>query len=613
MAFDPLSSDFIESSIHHQKESLELIQSLKPRRTTRNAGVEKQARVPKVRFFMSKELKDRIKTLKDRQISENIVIKICDSLLSIRKVPENSINYLGLSNDDFSKISYLSPDRKERVAGKTFIDKYITPISRILITYESEINLRQKDGSYIAYTNKMQSWMKFPTQFFSGNKQVKMKRKKVYVNTDENGVSIFTDEYFIPDYSTLSNLGRFSFDLEGNLGSNYTTNKVIDWMLCDLKSETVDSCWDHNMRHHQSIHKILTKLLGDQYTEREKNFFSEQYFKLVVINNPNTTLKFVKGEELIKYYDARNYLHPMNSSTLWNSCMRYEHTLKYLEFYNELSQVELAVLLFKKAVVARCLIWKVNGECYYDRIYFYNDQYEAMTESLLVNSGFQPIRNSNIAGSSMANIISIPLSSHKFYSIDYYPYLDSLRYYSEHEEILTNDNDYSDCIVLDHTDGSYTNNDNSDECGMCGRETDADELYEIEYGMNRGTCGCSRCVVFSEVHDCYIDRQYTAYCTYSNTAVCEDEMVELNNGNFCHNEYPDLREYENGFGYFVLSDSSEYIEIDGSYYHPEDADIPKEEEEDMEEEVEEITVSPNEVNSAEEIQLESSENLDILL
>ena len=619
MAFDPLSSDFIESSLHHQKESLELIQSMRPQRARRGTGVVRQPRVPKVKFFMSKELKTRIKTLKSRQLEENVVTKICDDLLSIRRVPENSINYLGLSNDDFSKISYLSPDRKERVEGKTFIDKYITPSTNFVIIYEQQVTLMDKHSiheesyHYVDHINKGQDWRKFPQSYFKDSKEIRMNRRREFVEMDENNVAVYRDYYTVPNLENLEGLAGYKFDSEGNIQSFYGAKTPLKWFLYNLKSVTVDSCWDHNMRHHQSIHKILSKLLGDKYTEREKNIFSEQYFKLVVITRPDINLKMVDGEDLIKYYEEATYYKPSNNSTLWNSCMRYAYCGRYVNFYTEIQKVKMAVLLYKNYVVARCLLWESDNQIYYDRVYSYNAEYEGLIENLLQSSNYKKLRDSNSSSANAASYIEIPLPSNVFYNAGYYPYLDSLKYYSPSLGVLSNSDlsdSVSDVMILDRTDGSYTETNQVAECDICGRETDLDNLCTIESGPFRGDCGCENCTIYSEEYSCYISRDNSIFCEFTSSYILEDDAVEVPGG-ICYYSYYNLTEYENGYGHFVL-DEHDYVQVGSEYYHPNDPDIPKEEGEE-EDEVREVFVAPNEVNATEEMQEDLDENLDILL
>jgi hypothetical protein len=576
MAFDPLSSDFIESSLHHQKESLDLIENLKRSKTK---STTRQPSIPKVKFFISKELKQRLQTLRSRQLSENIVTKICDDLLSIKTVPHNSINYLGLSNDNFSKISYLNPDRKERVSGKTFVDKYITPLTTLVVIYEQEVTLMDKEVisqnnyEYLTHINKGQDWRKFPKSYFKNDKKIKMDRKKRIIGEDENNMPIYEDYYTIPNLKDLENLGEYVFNEEGCLKTQYSNKTISKWFLYNLKSVTLDSVWDHNMRHHQSIHKILNNLFGEKYTEREKNFFSEQYFKLVIINRPDITLKIVEGDWVVQYYNENCYYKPINNSSLWNSCMRYAHCGSYLNFYNEVPGVRLSVLLYKDRLVARSLLWTSNDKIYYDRIYSYNAEYEALLENLLICSDFKKIRVYNSPGSEMIEEVNVPLPMDMFYNVQSYPYLDSLRYYSPNQGLLTNKNlSKSDILILDRTDGSYSGTEQMEECSLCGRETDEDNLNVIDLGPHEDECACDRCATYSEVYLAYISRDHSVFCSFTQSYILESDAVEVPTG-ICFVSYDNLREYQNDFGWFVL-DEHEYIEIEGEYYHVDDPNIP---------------------------------------
>lgn len=177
---DPLSAEFNEVAQRIKEETLALL----PRKHSRVAAVKQ----PKQRFYMSKELRARLQELLKRQLEDNVVSKICKRLLSLRMVPLDSINYLGLSNDDYSKISYLTPERYERVQGQTFVEKYITNRTRVVINTVQSTSVYQPDGTRI--------WIETPRQLIAlfekkrdleqdGNKGIKLVRSKKY-NEEES-------------------------------------------------------------------------------------------------------------------------------------------------------------------------------------------------------------------------------------------------------------------------------------------------------------------------------------------------------------------------------------------------------------------------------------------
>ena len=69
-------------------------------------------------FIMSSDFKARIKALKNNTENENVKL-IVDKFLSTKKIGE-AYNYIGLSNADYSKISYLDKDRIAKNEDKTY-------------------------------------------------------------------------------------------------------------------------------------------------------------------------------------------------------------------------------------------------------------------------------------------------------------------------------------------------------------------------------------------------------------------------------------------------------------------------------------------------------------
>jgi hypothetical protein len=103
---DPLSVEFNELAQRIKEETLSLL----PNNTKKTKAV-RAPKQPRQKFYMSKELRARLHELLKRQLEDNVVSTICKRLLSLKLVSLDSVNYLGLSNDDYSKIYYLTPER----------------------------------------------------------------------------------------------------------------------------------------------------------------------------------------------------------------------------------------------------------------------------------------------------------------------------------------------------------------------------------------------------------------------------------------------------------------------------------------------------------------------
>jgi hypothetical protein len=587
---DPLSAEFNEVAQRIKEETLALL----PRKHSRVAAVKQ----PKQRFYMSKELRARLQELLKRQLEDNVVATICKRLLNLKMVPLDSINYLGLSNDDYSKISYITPERYERVQGQTFVEKYITNRTRVVINRIESTSVYQPDGTRIWRENPRQLIALFQKKDLEndGNKGIKLVRSKKY-NEEESqkqGTNVYDithhlDKQFNRTYHLNSPYGYSIFN---DVLLNAMGDEHADWFMINLEEKTIDSVWDYTLRYHQSIHKILSKLFGNEYSEREKNIFSEQYFKLVIPKKKGIEFDVVDGDDFLKYYLETNYFRPTNGSTLWQSCMRYENTQKFLKFYLGIPGTKLAVLKEQGRVIARSILWYVNEKVYYDRIYYYNEEALAFMENYLQSVGFTTMRQDHGSGVQAHQHIRIPLSYSDFMDFDYYPYADSLRYYYPDKEILTNEYISGETVhKLERTDGSYDSwpeEADSEEyyCEECDFSShDPDDITSVERGPGRGRCVCGECGVWSEEYNETILRDSASYCDYSQSYVLDEDTVRLANGDYCYNEHIHLQEYENGFGYFVTSED-DYVELDGKYYHPEDPALVQEQEQEEEEQEE---------------------------
>lgn len=601
MPFDPLDPDYL-LSVDKRDESMELFQnsvtnSAKPRKIRRT-------KEPMVKFYISKELRTRLKTLLDRQPEDSIVRTICERILNLKKVPVHSINYLGLSNDDYSKISYLNPDRIERLKGQKFTEKYIVKNTKVVIHLTQSHMFLEKSGERREVVNHFQKIIYFHPSHFGGKKEIRLNRIK-HVNPEDYSISY---EYEIPSFIDQISQRYYQYRYTNKqIVTIYGNESIVEWFLLGLKEVTKDAYWDHNLRYHQSIHKILTNLFRDDYTEREKNIFSEQYFKLVTVGNNNLELNFGRGEFLLHGYLEDNYKKPTNGATLWQSCMRYDRCQSYLNFYNEIPEVELSTLTEYGKIVARALVWTIDDNKYYDRIYYYNDQYFAVMENYLENYGYRSMRTSHCAGVNAKYELGISLSEYKFHQITKFPYVDTMRYYIPGEDILTNEEPSDGYYTLDSTDGGYSNHyeDETYNCAFCGDPTDADDLVTIDRGSGAGDYACECCREYSDAYQEYIRARDAVYCDYSESYVLDSDMVMLSDGSRCYCEHDRLYEYENDYGMFVLDqDLFEYYRSDdGEYYHPDDPQNP----------LNQVTEQVTEEETEEETEQETPQNTDVSL
>lgn len=580
--YDPLSCDFItevQQPVRDKtlEEKLSLVSEHIPR-----------TRVSKVKFYLSLELKKRLQKLISKTDVDSSVIKIAEKILNTKSVVSDSINYLDLSNDDYTKISFLNKDRYEKIKDTIFKSYYITHRTKILVKYD-----RMVMGTYSDEfgTLSFGEHNKSETVSFCLNKHmvphpIKMNSKKMLKGTEqkEDGGTEFIFDYYYeapPDFAIPllrsyegSYINRHFCFRDGNVMHNSPNIQITDlkWNFYNLKEVIKPGVWNPEQRFHTSIHKVLNKLFPVEFTEREKNIFAEAYYKLVVIKDKNYEFSIVTGEDIREAYLEDNYLRPINGSTLWQSCMRYSNCQKYLEIYVDNPEiVSLAVLRKNNKVVARGIIWTdANGSKHVDRIYTYDNKAESLITASLDGIGYKYLRDFH--GGQKYDLV-IPFPYDKIVDYNYFPYIDSLRYYDTAECTLQNyqpDNSYWE---FNETDGTHNGNDSdSFQCEICdATSSNPDFISEITHGRGEGCYGCDECTTYSDVLDRTIRSDYSSYCEYAESSVPDDSMIELSNGSYCWNGLDNLAEFENNYGYFVKDHSDfEYRELDGHYYHPDD-------------------------------------------
>jgi len=577
--YDPLSSDFIsevQQPVRDQtlEEKLALVQEHIPRR-----------RSNRVKFYLSSSFKRRLQVLISKSDPDSPVIKIAETILKIRSVESESINYLDLSNDDYTKISFLNKDRYEKVKDSFFKTYYITDKTKIILSYKYPII-----GTYRGEDQSLSFGEHLREEFthFTFNKRlvptpVKMKVKKTLSGSSlkEDGTTeyLFEYSYEAPEDFTIPTLANYQGSyynrnfrfVEGRVEHRYLQDVTdLVWRFENLKEVVKSGVWNPEQRFHTSIHKVLNKLFPTEFTEREKNLFAEAYYKLVVIKDKNYDFSIVSGEAIREAYLEDNYATPVNGGTLWNSCMRYNHCQHYLDMYvNEPKKINLAVLRKNDKIVARGIIWIDDmGEKHIDRIYTYDNKAESIITASLDSLGYKSLRNFH---GGQKYELQIPYEYNKLMDCRRFPYIDSLRFYDTSEECFVNFRPSSDCLEFTNTDGSYSGEEEY-QCEFCDATSPhSDFVSEITRGRYRGSYGCDSCTTWSEALDETLCADHATYCEYTESSIPDDSMVLLSNGAHCWEGNDNLFEYENSYGFFV-KDHSDFIyrEYDGKYYHPDD-------------------------------------------
>jgi hypothetical protein len=218
------------------------------------------------------------------------------------------------------------------------------------------------------------------------------------------------------------------------------SNKEIDRNTnIELKDEEK---WKATGRQKISIGRLVVQVLNKlniEYTPSDVENFVNEYKAL----QKKYRFIIVKDEVSIqRYYHVLSYdsnQDKYNTSSLMNSCMRYENKQEYLVFY-AIPEVDCKLLVLlnneNNKVVARAIIWEnvmlENGSKikYLDRIYSINDSTEKLVKEYAIKNGYwfktkQTIESNEISnGDTIINLPSMKVSI-PFELTDNMPYMDT--------------------------------------------------------------------------------------------------------------------------------------------------------------------------------------------
>lgn len=569
---DPFSMEFMETANTLQVSADSL------------AGLPKRrVKVARDKFVLHKDLKTRLTRLLASNCSQQAKA-VAEDILNLKYVPLEGkyCNYLGLSQADYTKISYLDKDREERLAGQETTMEMIRPgtVAKFYLQRSRRRSREQTPDDSTAQDMMMVFTLKLTARHL-GDRFYPIERTE---EADVHFVQEFWDDSAAKNYSfsfknthLSQEAGTLRIQNSRTRGSNcftLTTNGVIlsghNWerllaVEFENTSLTVKEVWNFKKRYHTSIGKIVRRLFADKYSDREVTAFAEAYASLITVANPLYDFQIIEGDDIKDAYHENNYYQ--HSGTLGNSCMRYHNCRNYFQIYTKYPEkVKMAVLKRSGKIAARCIMWNIEGKFMFDRIYYSNDETHNLLKNTLIGAGYETLFQSNSNFS-----LNIDLTG-----INQFPYVDTLCNYDPHRMLLTNQHLSSEYWHFRSTGGCYSryNANSTVECHSCGEELDDDDATYITAGQYEGEASCSSCYIYCEADDSYISTEDDLIETYDGETILTSRSIRLNNGEYAHINDEQLREYENGFGYFILDE--EFYFTDGlNFYHKNDPNIPE--------------------------------------
>lgn len=528
----------------------------------------KKAVKPK-KFIINPKFKVLLKSVLDNKGEE--VGKIASAFLNKELVGADGLNYIGISEENNTKISYLDEARILKFEKLKDVYYEIHPTLELKAT----INMVRKiywdsTPEVISDTEITQriTPKKFCIRLEDQGVTEKLKHVKVSSELELNNTDFFSVNDLILNVPNNVELIIYTEsgtpDIKGKFTdkkltiNNPNTHTTISDLKFKLTQRMFPKVWVGKVRYHSTVGKLIRKLFGQEFTDKEISDFTDAYREFTMIGIPGYSYAEVTGEKIRENYHYVNYVS--DNGTLGRSCMRQTEKQSFFKIYEESDCCRLATLYFQKKVAARCLLWTNENGTFRDRIYSVDEPSNAILKNL--TNKYPDLYND----SSLRNNI-FPVDAELVKSLNKAPYMDSLYYYDfDKNGLLGMSGSENYWKFQDQHGHIYKHTTNTcPHCGSTGEE-EAETRDEEQ--------GCLSCIVDTSRGNMFRDDDSIIYCEYgawNYTPI--DEAVELFDGSYVHENSIYLRQFENDYGYF-MTNIHEFEEEGNLYYHEEDPQRP---------------------------------------
>lgn len=341
-------------------------------------------------------------------------------------------------------------------------------------------------------------------------------------------------EFYLKNESVLEEVKDIIYDeiknsikdevimLSGRFGEEFE----VSFLPADKEPEyNSNGEWARRNRQTGKPGRIFQKLLKKEFKQVEWEVFVNRFKASMCCS---TNFEIVSGEEITYWYNSEHYF--ACQGTLGNSCMKYNECESYFKLYEDKAQM----LISRKngLLTGRALVWKINDKVtILDRIYTCYDYLENCFRDYAKKNGWW-IRNNNSLlnnGDEQGwyspddNYESVRYDEfriHLDHRYDYFPYVDSFRYYNG-EDCLSTHPIFQ--ITLSNTDGSYDGSYRwcCDRCGEVFYSDYEDDVPDgLHYSEHDGYYYCDDCCWWCEYLEDYISNsidQYILHLDYGTT------------------------------------------------------------------------------------------------
>ena len=339
-------------------------------------------------------------------------------------------------------------------------------------------------------------------------------------------------------------------------GKVENTLKTINLKNRDLKEY---EWWTKN-RATVKLGSFIGKVFPNEYKQGGnpgqdiESFVQSVIAKRNFLDNPVDNFKIVKGDDIIKYYNYKmNDTSDIDGASvggpLAGSCMRNDSCADYVNFYAQNKDVSMLVLFSdndnrKEKIVGRAILWELSspsGRTFMDRIYYRYESDMAAFKQYAEKNGWLYKNSQNMSYSERivdsktgeSNYMNLKTLS-TFEQTQYYPYMDTMKWFYIDQGYLTNDEDIIDgeeVYFLESTGGGYQDAGEEDHDGQTYVEyydewVDDDELIYCDLGEEYRRSDDS---VYCEYYDQdatteYVDRNMV-YSEYESSYLEDSDAV----------------------------------------------------------------------------------------
>ena len=505
------------------------------------------------------DLRLRLKIMAQTNPIAYVLVKLIATTFLIKC--KEYVNFIGISTTDSTKISYLNQNKIDQLndADMDFWDSDFR--------FHASAGKVVKKVLDIAFQNNNST---FDLNALIRNLVVKFPSKYLH---------LLEDWYLYP--TLLVAIKEDNSDIDDV--QNYMIPETIDINEPTRESKIISYFFNTNMQIFvdfvETKYSRGSQQLSRLFSEKDYNDFTTAFRQLSMVENVNIEPIIVTGEDIRQYYLEDNYAP--GSGELSKSCMRYSECQPYLDLYVENpSLVSMAVLLSGDNLVqARSLMWKYEGETYYDRIYACNDVKHDQLLSYFMRTNLKSIYYGS------CNRPEIKYNKYDLerqgitarFNFDYYPYADSMCYLCDDYINLSNYERNGVRYQLNQTDGSYEDLQTA-TCDNCGHSSNDLNRIEDRNSNHYHEDLCNECCDWSEHNNEYIPCSESVYADdvnsylYSHevveditgTWISKENSVELYNGDYLESCNDDLIQLASGdYASFKHHDPIEYK---GLYY-----------------------------------------------